>query len=51
MSLHFHKLRVKDIRKETDDCVSISFDIPAGLKDLFLFEQGQNITLKQDLKW
>lgn len=49
MSLHFHKLRVKDIRKETDDCVSISFDIPSGLKDLFLFEQGQNITLRRDL--
>lgn len=49
MSLHFHKLRVKDIRRETDDCVSISFEIPAELKDIFLFEQGQNITLKQDL--
>lgn len=49
MSLHFHKLRVKEIRKETDDCVSISFDIPSGLKDLFLFEQGQNITLRRDL--
>jgi ring-1,2-phenylacetyl-CoA epoxidase subunit PaaE len=49
MSLHFHKLRVKDIRKETDDCVSISFDIPNTLKDVFLFEQGQNITLRRDL--
>lgn len=49
MSLHFHKLRVKDIRKETDDCVSISFDIPDGLKEVFLFEQGQNITLRRDL--
>jgi ring-1,2-phenylacetyl-CoA epoxidase subunit PaaE len=47
MSIHFHKLRVKEIRKETDDCVSISFEIPDELRNIFLFEQGQNITLKQ----
>ena len=26
MALHFHKLTVKDIRRETNDCVSIAFD-------------------------
>jgi ring-1,2-phenylacetyl-CoA epoxidase subunit PaaE len=49
MSIHFHRLRIKDIRKETDDCISISFIIPEALKDTFVFEHGQNITLKQDL--
>ena len=49
MSLHFHKLRIKEIRKETDDCVSISFDIPAALRNVFAFQHGQNITLKRDL--
>ena len=49
MSIHFHKLRVKEIRKETDDCISISFEIPEELKNVFVFEHGQNITLKQDL--
>jgi len=43
---HFHQLKVKNIRPETDACVSISFDISAGVKDLFAFTQGQNITVR-----
>ncbi len=46
MALHFHKLTVKDIRKETADCVSIAFDIPAELANDFLYKAGQNITIK-----
>jgi ring-1,2-phenylacetyl-CoA epoxidase subunit PaaE len=47
MSLHFHTLTVKDIRKETDDCVSVAFDIPPSLENDFRFEQGQNITIRK----
>jgi ring-1,2-phenylacetyl-CoA epoxidase subunit PaaE len=46
MSLHFHKLKVKDIRTETNDCVSIAFEIPDELKNTFGFIQGQNLTLR-----
>lgn len=46
MALHFHKLTVKSIRKETDECVSVAFDIPSELKSEFLFKQGQNLTIK-----
>ncbi len=46
MALHFHKLTVKDIRKETSDCVSVAFEIPAESKKDFDFRQGQNITIK-----
>ncbi|MEP7376238.1 MAG: 1,2-phenylacetyl-CoA epoxidase subunit PaaE [Chitinophagaceae bacterium] len=49
MSIHFHKLKIKEIRKETNDCVSISFEIPAGLEDSFSFQQGQNITIKKEI--
>lgn len=49
MSIHFHKLRVKDVRKETADCVSICFDIPADLQQHFVFEHGQNITIRKEL--
>jgi ring-1,2-phenylacetyl-CoA epoxidase subunit PaaE len=49
VALHFHKLTVRDVRKETNDCVSISFDIPNDLKDDFLFNQGQNITLRSTI--
>lgn len=46
MALHFHKLRVTNIRYETKDCVSIAFEIPEELKNDFLFRQGQNVTIK-----
>lgn len=49
MALHFHKLTVKDIKAETADCVSISFDVPEKLKEEFRFTQGQNITIKTNL--
>ena len=42
----FHQLEIKDIRRETADCVSIAFDIPESLKDSFQYKQGQYITLK-----
>jgi ring-1,2-phenylacetyl-CoA epoxidase subunit PaaE len=43
---HFQKLSVKEIRRETADCVSISLDVPDGLKETFDYAQGQNITLR-----
>ena len=49
MSIHFHKLKIKDIRRETNDCVSISFEIPPNLKDSFSFQHGQNITIKKEI--
>jgi len=42
----FHPLPVKDIRKETEECVSIQFDVPDNLKDVYSFTQGQYLTLK-----
>ena len=47
MAVHFHTLTVKEIKKETADCVSVLFDVPEQLKKDFLYEQGQNITLKK----
>jgi ring-1,2-phenylacetyl-CoA epoxidase subunit PaaE len=44
--LHFHPLPVKEVRRETADCVSILFDVPPALQEAFRFEQGQNITIK-----
>ncbi|MDB5191714.1 MAG: paaK [Segetibacter sp.] len=46
MSVHFHPLKVKEIRKETVDCVSISFDVPEDLKDHFVYKQGQYLTIR-----
>lgn len=49
MAVHFHKLKVKDIKEITADCVSIAFAIPDHLSGEFLFEQGQNITVKKEI--
>jgi ring-1,2-phenylacetyl-CoA epoxidase subunit PaaE len=44
--MRFHKLNIKDIRRETVDCVSIAFDVPEAIKTEFAFTQGQYLTLK-----
>jgi ring-1,2-phenylacetyl-CoA epoxidase subunit PaaE len=49
LALHFHKLTVKDIKRETADCISIAFDVPRELQKEFQFVAGQNITIKTDL--
>jgi ring-1,2-phenylacetyl-CoA epoxidase subunit PaaE len=46
MSLHFHRLTIKEVRKETAECVSLLFEIPDTLQDSFQFTQGQNVVLK-----
>ena len=47
--IHFHKLKVRNVEKESEDCVSIEFEIPEDLKDAFQFKQGQNLTIKKIL--
>jgi ring-1,2-phenylacetyl-CoA epoxidase subunit PaaE len=42
----FHKLKVKDIQRETRDAVVVTFDVPAGLASDFRFIQGQYLTLR-----
>ncbi len=42
----FHKLIVSEIVKETPDCISIAFDVPAELLKDFTYIQGQHLTLK-----
>ena len=49
MAVHFHLLKIKAVRKETPDCVSVLFDIPDDYRDDFIFEQGQNITIKKEI--
>ena len=45
----FHKIRVKDVYKETSDCSVIAFDIPESLYEEFEFKQGQHLTLKTEI--
>ncbi|WP_347373650.1 ferredoxin--NADP reductase [Aequorivita sp. Q41] len=42
----FHTLTVSEVRKETPNSVSISFQVPDALKNVFAFKAGQYITIK-----
>jgi ring-1,2-phenylacetyl-CoA epoxidase subunit PaaE len=44
----FNTLKVKKIKRETADSVSVSFNIPESLKSDYEFIQGQYITFKKD---
>ena len=42
----FYPLKIKDIRRETDDCVSIAFDVPTDLATIFAYKSGQYLTFR-----
>ena len=46
MSTQFYKLKIKEVKKETSDTVSISFEIPSDLKEKFTFKPGQYLILR-----
>ena len=45
----FHLLKVKEIRQETPECISILFDVPETLKETFQFLPGQYLTLRRNI--
>ena len=51
MSLNtaFHPLTIGEVRRETTDAVSIRFEVPEDLADLYRFEAGQYLTLRYEL--
>lgn len=46
MKPSFHTLKINEIRQETVDAVSISFEIPEVLKQTFEYKSGQYLTFK-----
>lgn len=44
--MRFHKLKVSEVKNEIADAVSVSFEVPAELKQNFNFFPGQYTTLK-----
>ncbi|HET8808854.1 MAG TPA: ferredoxin--NADP reductase [Flavobacteriaceae bacterium] len=46
---NFHSLPIKAIVRETPKSVSIVFDVPHHLADVFVFEAGQYITIKTEI--
>ncbi len=42
----FHSLKISNIRQETDDAVSIAFEVPQNLHEEYQYNAGQYLTLK-----
>jgi ring-1,2-phenylacetyl-CoA epoxidase subunit PaaE len=42
----FHQVRVADVRRETDECLSVALDIPPELADEFRYSPGQYLTFR-----
>src|ERR1700733_11560872 len=42
----FHKLKIKEVRNEIADAVSVAFEVPAELQENFKYTPGQYTTLK-----
>lgn len=49
MTPKFHALTVKEVRQETDDSVSIAFEIPTDLQESYQYLSGQYLTLKAEI--
>ncbi|MFK7785843.1 MAG: 1,2-phenylacetyl-CoA epoxidase subunit PaaE [Crocinitomicaceae bacterium] len=49
MTPKFHALKIQEVRQETDDSVSIAFDIPSNLRGSYEYLSGQYLTLKAEI--
>jgi ring-1,2-phenylacetyl-CoA epoxidase subunit PaaE len=52
MSAHvprFHRLHIGEVRRETADAISLTFAIPAALKEDYVFSPGQYLTLRGEV--
>jgi len=49
LSKQFYPLQVKDLHKDTETAVVVTFDVPDELADEFTFVQGQYLTLNQQI--
>ena len=46
MTAKFHTLTIGQVRRETPDAVSLSFNVPPDLAEEYRFVQGQHLTLR-----
>ncbi len=49
MSSTFYPLHVAEVRRETDEAVSVLFDVPQDLASKFKFKPGQHLTIRQNI--
>src|SRR5581483_6039792 len=46
----FYPLKVKEVRPETADCVSVALEVPEELVETFRFAPGQYLTFRKHVK-
>jgi ring-1,2-phenylacetyl-CoA epoxidase subunit PaaE len=46
MSVAFHRLKIRDVRRETPEAISIAFAVPPELSEAYRFDPGQHLTLR-----
>ena len=46
MSVAFHRLKIREVRRETPEAVSIAFAVPPELAQAYRFDPGQHLTLR-----
>ena len=49
MAQHFHPLDIRDVVRETHDCISVSFNVPEALRETFSYRAGQYVTLRAEV--
>lgn len=47
--MKFHQLKIVDIQRKTPDCVALSLEVPAELRELFKFKAGQYLSFRKFL--
>jgi ring-1,2-phenylacetyl-CoA epoxidase subunit PaaE len=45
----FYALTVAEVEPLTDDAVAVTFEVPASLRDAFVFDAGQSLTLRRTI--
>lgn len=49
MSVQFFPLTIRDIQRQTDDAIAITFDVAEELRPVFNYKQGQYLTIRLDV--
>src|SRR5690349_2835891 len=49
-ALKFYPLKVKEVRPETVDCVSVALEVPEDLWETFRFAPGQYLTFRTHME-
>lgn len=50
MSQQFHSLTIRSIQAETNDCISLTLEVPMALRDQFQYLPGQYLTFRAGIE-